>query len=139
MKKLFFLAILPLMMAVVTFSSCSKNEDNGGVDNEILVDFDYPENQLFGTWNVIEMNGETPDNDKERTVVFSSDGTCVVDAYKQKYTATGSVIKITESDGYLDFQFDITSWAYPVVTGVFTAYDDYGPEVYNVVIEKVEK
>ena len=138
MKKLFFLAILPLMMAMVTFSSCSEDE-GAGADNEILEGFNYPEDQLFGTWNVIEMNGETPDNDKERTVVFSSDGTCVVDGHKQKYTATGSVIKIVESDGYLDFQFDITSWAYPVVTGVFTAYDDYGPEVYNVVIEKVEK
>ena len=138
MKKLFFLAILPLMMAMVTFSSCSE-DDGAGADNEVLEGFDYPEDQLFGTWNIIEMNGETPDNDKERTVVFSSDGTCVVDGYKQKYTATGSVIKITESDGYLDFQFDITSWAYPVVTGVFTAYEGNRTEVYNVVIEKVEK
>ena len=97
MKKLFFLAILPLMMAVVTFSSCSKDEDNGGADNEILVDFNYPENQLFGTWKVIEMDGKTPGNSKESTVVISNDGTCIFDGHVTKYSATGSLINLNSA------------------------------------------
>jgi hypothetical protein len=139
MKKLFFLAILPLMMAVVTLSSCSKDEDNGGADNEILVDFNYPENQLFGVWKVIEMDGKTPGNSKESTVVISNDGTCIFDGHVTKYTATGSLINIFGYYDKVDFSFAITSWEYPVVEGIFTEYEGSVPDVYEVVVKKVEK
>lgn len=128
------------MMAVVTLSSCSKDEDNGGADNEILVDFDYPENQLFGTWKVIEMDGKTPGNSKESTVVISSDGTCIFDGHVAAYTASGSQIKIKIMgyEDWLHYSFDITSWEYPVVKGVFTEYEGGDPDIYDVVVKKVE-
>lgn len=124
MKKLFFLAILPLMMAMVTFSSCSE-DDGAGADNEILEGFNYPEDQLFGTWSVIEMDGKTPGNSKESTVVISNDGTCIFDGHVAAYTASGSQIKIKIMgyEDWLHFSFDITSWEYPVVKGVFTEYE----------------
>ena len=137
MKKLFFLAILPLMMAMVTFSSCSEDE-GAGADNEILEGFNYPEDQLFGTWSVIEMNGHAPYDPKESTVVISSDGTCVFDGHVMKYTAVGSNIQILESDDRVDFSFAITSWEYPVVKGVFTEYEGGDPDIYDVVVKKVE-
>lgn len=139
MKKLFFLVILPLMMAVVTLSSCSKDEGIGGADNEILVDFNYPENQLFGVWKVIEMDGKTPGNSKESTVVISNDGTCIFDGHVTKYTATGSLISIFGYYDSVDFSFAITSWEYPVVEGIFTEYEGSVPDVYEVVVKKVEK
>ena len=125
------------MMAMVTFSSCSEDE-GAGADNEILEGFNYPEDQLFGTWSVIEMNGHAPYDPKESTVVISSDGTCVFDGHVMKYTAVGSNIQILESDDRVDFSFAITSWEYPVVKGVFTEYEGGDPDIYDVVVKKVE-
>ena len=137
MKKLFFLAILPLMMAMVTFSSCSEDE-GAGADNEILVDFNYPENQLFGTWKVIEMDGKTPGNSEESTWVISNDGTCIFDGHVKKYSATGSLINIFGYYDNVDFSFAITSWEYPVVKGVLTEYEGGDTDIYDVVVKKVE-
>ena len=39
----------------------------------------------------------------------------------------------------VDFSFAITSWEYPVVEGIFTEYEGSVPDVYEVVVKKVEK
>lgn len=134
MKKLFFLAILPLMMAMVTFSSCSEDE-GAGADNEVLEGFDYPEDELFGTWEVKEMDGEKVHG--EEFARFSRNKTCRVLGIDLEYSAKGSKIKGYYSD-YLLMSLDITKWNYPEMKGEFKIYDEDGDveEAYEVVLKK---
>lgn len=131
MKKLFFLAILPLMMAMVTFSSCSNDE---GADNEVFENFDYPEDQLFGTWVVSEIDGE---HTYEEFATFSRNKSCSVLGQRLDYVAKGSKIKAYYGD-FLIISLDITDWDYPKMEGDFTIYDEDGDveDSYEVVLKK---
>lgn len=81
MKKFFNLTFFPVvLMLIVSLTSCSKDDDNGPLD-----DFDYPAETIYGTWKVTRVATiiwpyETT------TATFNSDGT-----YRGRgYFGTGS-------------------------------------------------
>lgn len=51
MKKFLYLALLPLMMLMMTLTSCSKDDDSP------LDGFDYPAETLYGTWKITKAAG----------------------------------------------------------------------------------
>lgn len=114
MKKFFFLALLPMMCALTVFTSCSEEEGEGGAsNNEVLVDFNYPESALFGTWDVVELDGEELPSGYETSFTFTSDGECVGRGPlsfndEGEYTASGNAIKIYIYD-QLFYTFSVKS------------------------------
>jgi len=67
MKKILYLAFLPLMMLMMTLTSCSKDDDSP------LDDFDYPAETLYGTWKITKVEGlDWPY--QTTTATFNSDG-----------------------------------------------------------------
>lgn len=89
MKKLLYMAFLPMMMLMMTLTSCSK-DDNSPIDG-----FDYPAETLYGTWKITKVGGiswlyETT------TATFNSDGSYSGKGYfgngTGTYTAKGKTI-----------------------------------------------
>ena len=89
MKKFLYLALLPLMMLMMTLTSCSKDDDSP------LDGFDYPAETLYGTWKITKAAGFSWMY-QTTTATFNSDGSYVGKGYfgngSGTYTAKGKTI-----------------------------------------------
>lgn len=105
MKKLLYLAFLPLMLLVATLSSCSSDDDSP------LDGFDYPAESLYGTWKITKV-GSMSWPYETTTATFNADGTYSDRGHfgtgSGTYTAKGKVISCYVS-GKLYCQYEVKS------------------------------
>lgn len=105
MKKFLYLALLPLMMLMMTLTSCSKDYDRP------LDGFDYPAETLYGTWKITKAAGLTW-RYETTTATFNSDGSYVGKGYfgngSGTYTAKGKTINCYVS-GKLYCTYEVNS------------------------------
>lgn len=119
MKKFLYLALLPLMMLMMTLTSCSKDDDSP------LDGFDYPAETLYGTWKITKAAGLTW-RYETTTATFNSDGSYVGKGYfgngSGTYTAKGKTISCYVS-GKLYCTYEVNSLSETTVELKMTAPD----------------
>ena len=109
MKKFFSLGLIATVLAVFTFSSCSKDDDDDSIVGKwALTSMKLEGNGISFSYDVDEGYSET--------LEFKSDGTCIStsefdgdkDVATGKYSVSGNVLSVTDEDGTEKINFSVS-------------------------------